>query len=80
MQKLELYYFPGCPFCIKVLKFVERNKLNEDIILKNIHEDQAYKNELLDIGGKNQVPCLFIDGRPLYESNDIINWLKENML
>lgn len=25
-----------------------------------------------------QVPCLFIDGEPLYESMDIIKWLEEN--
>jgi glutaredoxin len=30
---------------------------------------------LLQVGGKNQVPCLFIDGAPMYESDDIIAWL-----
>ncbi|WP_373454247.1 glutathione S-transferase N-terminal domain-containing protein [Halanaerobium congolense] len=29
---------------------------------------------------KRQVPCLFIDGEPLYESSDIINWLKSNLI
>lgn len=36
------------------------------------------RQALLDVGGKTQVPCLVIDGKPLYESNDIIEWLKEN--
>lgn len=29
-------------------------------------------------GGKHQVPCLFIDGKPLYESSDIIAWFEQN--
>ncbi len=36
------------------------------------------RQALLDVGGKTQVPCLVIDGKALYESNDIIEWLKEN--
>ena len=31
---------------------------------------------LTEVGGKHQVPCLFIDGKPLYESNDIIEYLR----
>ena len=34
--------------------------------------------QLVSIGGKRQVPCLFIDGKPLYESLDIIKWLEEH--
>ena len=29
-------------------------------------------------GGKEQIPCLFIDGQPLYESQDIVKWLRKN--
>lgn len=29
---------------------------------------------------ENAVPCLFIDGKPLYESSDIIAWAQENLL
>ncbi|MBS4843870.1 MAG: glutathione S-transferase domain-containing protein, partial [Collinsella sp.] len=35
---------------------------------------------LIAVGGKRQVPCLFIDGKPLYESSDIIAWVQENLL
>ena len=31
---------------------------------------------LVSVGGKQQVPCLFIDGAPLYESGDIVEWLE----
>ena len=33
------------------------------------------RKTLIEVGGMEQVPCLFIDGKPLYESLDIIAWL-----
>jgi len=80
LKELILYYFPQCPYCKKVLNFIEKNNLNNSFILKNIREDPEARKELISIGGKEQVPCLFIDGNPLYESADIINWLEENLL
>lgn len=79
MHDLILYYFPTCPYCKKVLRFIDKNNLNQ-IELKNINQDQKAEAELIEIGGKRQVPCLFIDGEPLYESDDIINWLKSNLV
>jgi glutaredoxin len=35
------------------------------------------RQTLLEVGGKVQVPCLFINGKPMYESNDIINYLNK---
>lgn len=78
-MNLKLYYFNSCPYCQKVFRFIEMNDI-EGIKLKNIYEDKEAKEELIKIGGINQVPCLFIDEEPLYESDDIINWLKENLL
>ena len=60
---LKLYYKETCPFCKKVLRFIENKKI-EGV-------------ELVDIKGMDQVPCLFIDGKPMYESMDIIKFLDE---
>jgi glutaredoxin len=78
MSDLILYYFESCPYCQKVFNYLKGK--NIDLKLKNIHEDQEAASELVEVGGKNQVPCLFIDGDPLYESDDIINWLKSNLV
>lgn len=75
---LKLYYFEGCPYCQKVLKFIDKHNIN--IKLKNIHKDKNAKLELINVGGKNQVPCLFINDKPLYESDEIIKWLKNNKM
>lgn len=73
---LILYYFESCPYCQKVMAYFNKNKV--EVTLKNINEDPVAREELLRVGGKTQVPCLFIDGEPLYESNDIIQWVENN--
>ncbi|MCL1879099.1 MAG: glutathione S-transferase N-terminal domain-containing protein [Actinomycetia bacterium] len=72
MEDLTLYYLPTCPYCLKVLHFME----NRGIVI-NLKSTTELENQkrLLEVGKKNQVPCLFIDGKPLYESNDIMEYL-----
>lgn len=73
-KKLDLYYYPECPYCQRVLRAISANGY-EGITLKNIHADAEADETLVRVGGKHQVPCLFIDGEPMYESLDIIDWL-----
>ena len=47
---------------------------------RNISTDSDAEQTLIAVGGKRQVPCLFIDGEPLYESSDIITWVQKNLL
>lgn len=74
----ELFIMPGCPFCHKVIDFMERKGVS--IPVYDTTRDGDARRRLLEIGGKTQVPCLFIDGEPLYESNDIIDYIQQNML
>ncbi len=68
---------PTCPYCRKVLNFLEDKDI--EVELKNINKNIEAKKELQNEGGKTQVPCLFIDGEPLYESDDIVQWFKDNI-
>ena len=34
------------------------------------------QNDLVRVGGKKQVPCLVVNGKPLYESDDIVEYLR----
>lgn len=77
-RELELFMKPICPYCIKVMSFMEENGIT--VPLRNIEADEDAAKTLVTVGGKRQVPCLFIDGRPLYESGDIIEWLRANEL
>ena len=49
------------------------------IPMKNILDQPQFRQELLELGGTTQVPCLVINGKPLYESDDIIQWFKNNL-
>lgn len=75
-MNLTLYYRPGCGYCQRVLSYLEETKIT--IPMKDTGATASYREELIKIGGKSQVPCLVIDGRALYESLDIIEWLKKN--
>ncbi len=78
-ERLALYHFPYCPFCVMVDRAIQR--LGLDIERRNIRQNRAYAEELYGGGGRTTVPCLRIetpDGeiRWLYESRDIIAWLE----
>lgn len=75
---LVLYYHPTCPFCVRVLKRMKDLGIEGAITLKNISDDEEAEATLISLGGKRQVPCLLIDGEPLYESGDIVAWLDAN--
>lgn len=76
MSHLTLYYKPTCPYCQKVLGFMDQNGIS--VPLKNREETRAIREELVKIGGKPQVPCLVVDGKAIYESDDILQWFKTN--
>ena len=76
MQELTLFYRPMCPYCQKVIHYIEQNNISLE--LKDVSGNSENHQELLTIGGKTQVPCLNIDEKALYESDDIIQWLSEN--
>ena len=74
---LKLYKFDSCPYCQKVYREIE-SQGRTDIEYRDILENEEYYQELMRVGGIDQVPCLFIDGEPLYESDDIVKWLREH--
>ncbi len=74
-KQLDLYYYDACPYCQKVLRAMRKLGIEDRITLKNILTSQQNANTLVQVGGKRQVPCLFIDGVPMYESDDIVAYL-----
>jgi glutathione S-transferase len=72
-NSLTLYYSPYCPYSHRVLDYLK--EINKTVALKSVAGNKQARDELKEKGGKAQVPCLFIDEYPLYESDDIIQWL-----
>ena len=73
-----LYYKPSCPFCQRVLQMAEN--LKAELELKDVSEDEAALAELIEKGGKQQVPFLVDSEKDvsMYESSDIIEYMREN--
>ncbi|MCA9398194.1 MAG: glutathione S-transferase N-terminal domain-containing protein [Candidatus Omnitrophica bacterium] len=76
MPELMFYHRPSCPYCGKVRAYMQSE--NIAVPERDISANPDYVQELINTGGKKQVPCLVIDGQALYESDDIIQWFKDN--
>lgn len=76
MKDLKFYYMKSCPYCKKVMQYMKLNGITVEMV--DIHANPQNEKDLIRLGGKDQVPMLLIDGKPLYESNDIIEWFKNN--
>ena len=77
---MALYQFNQCPFCVKTRRSIRRLGLN--IELRDARNDPKWNTELIEQGGKYQVPCLrFVDGDGkdnwLYESSEIKKYLDQ---
>jgi len=75
---LILYTKIGCPFCYKVLDFVEEKGIEVDE--REVYFSEEYMAELMEKGGKRQIPYLHDTDKniQMYESDDIIEYLQEN--
>ena len=54
---------------------VENLHQTGNLTIKNVSDDAAAKVELVAAGGKDQTPCLVVDGHATYESADIVSAL-----
>jgi len=78
-DRLALYHFDSCPFCIRVRSVIDA--LGIDVEFRNIYADPAYLEELRNARGRTTVPVLRItsvDGeeRWMPESADIVRYLQ----
>lgn len=74
LTNFTLYSKPTCPYCVKVLDFLNQEGIELEV--KDIL-DPTFLEELKSINhGVTQVPCLVVNGRPMLESSDIINFLR----
>ncbi len=77
-MKMKLYHFKQCPFCVKTRRNIRRLGLN--IETRDARNDPQWNSELINEGGKYQVPCLRVvkeDGSMewMYGSKEIIRYL-----
>ena len=72
---LDLFILESCPYCKKVIEYMDENKIPYNKIdISNKESEES----LIKIGGKRQVPFLIDNDRniQMYESADIIEYAK----
>jgi len=71
---LDLYLNHNCPYCKKVISFLEKHNIKFNNIDVGIKENIE---KLLSLGGKEQVPFLYDSENKtkMYESSDIISYI-----
>ena len=78
LASYSIYQFEACPFCVKVRRYLRSEGV--EVEYRDASRD-PWRTELMQGGGKVQVPCLRIDNAQgskwLYESNDIIAHFRE---
>ncbi len=75
-MELILYHFEACPYCEKVRRMIRELKI-PSVVYRDVLEEPKCREELVEMNGTRQVPCLLIDGRPMLESDDIVSFLKK---
>ena len=77
---MQLYHFKQCPFCVKTRRTIRRLGLN--IETRDARNDPQWNCQLINEGGKYQVPCLRIVNDDnsvdwMYESDNINRYLDQ---
>lgn len=75
-RALALFEYPSCPYCQRVLRRLGPLGLTDAVTLRDVHREDGAMAELVAATGGTQVPCLVVDGVPLLESADIVDWLE----
>lgn len=75
---IELYVRKGCPFCDKVEAAAQAFSLQKNVDYKLVDAAPGTpgREVVLRVGGKPMVPFLIDGEKSMYESDDIVSYLK----
>ncbi len=78
-MNLQLFHKWQCPYSARVRSFIDEHGLKDRIDMVEITETEGARDKLSDLTGKTQVPCLVVDGKPILESDAIVQWMDQNL-
>jgi glutaredoxin-related protein len=70
-----LFVKSDCGFSRKAMLARENLHLQNELPLRNVTEDPKAREDLVRLSGKDQAPCLMIEGNPIQESDEIVQYL-----
>ncbi|WP_149539688.1 glutaredoxin 3 [Siccirubricoccus phaeus] len=71
MPKIEIYTQPFCPYCERAVALLTRKGVPFEEV-DAPHGTQARKDAIARSGGRTTVPQIFIDGRSIGGSDDLM--------
>jgi len=75
--ELVLYKHDMCGYCRRVMAVVA--ELGLPLATRDTLRQAGARAEAISLGGRSQVPMLLINGRPMYESEEIIDYLRHRV-
>ena len=77
---IQLYHRWRCPYSARVRDFIDEHQLGRQIAYVELGEVEEAETKLAELTGQSQVPCLVVDGKPMLESAEIVQWLQTNLV
>jgi glutaredoxin 3 len=77
---IQLFHRWHCPYSARVRDFIDANQLGGQIEYVELSEVSGAEDQLAQMTGGTQVPCLVVDGTPKLESAEIIAWLDQHLV
>ncbi len=71
----QLFVMSHCGYSRAVLIARDNLHLKDELPVKNATQDSQAREELKKLSGKDQAPCLILEGKPVLESKEIIRRL-----
>lgn len=75
---IRLFVYETCPYCIKVRNAFDEMGLEYEVVIAD--RGTPGSEELLSLGGRQQVPFLVDGDTMMYESSDIIDYAREHLV
>lgn len=69
-----LFVKSSCGHSLKTLLARDNLHLQKQVPVKNVTEDPSARAELERLAGKDQAPCLVVDGKAMHEADEIVSY------
>lgn len=72
-----LFVKSKCGFSRSALLAHANLHLDDAVVVRNVSEDAKALDELIGVAGKDQAPCLIVDGKAIQESAEIVSYFTQ---
>lgn len=76
MKDVKLYSSNICTRCDELKKYLKEKDIEINTI--DVTKDIKLQVEIYKLGGKAEVPMLYVEGKAIYDLEKIKDWLQEN--